>query len=66
MISSRAPPYGLLSFHVQRSGEVHLRYGQGYDLLDPTHNEAAWVKKLKLHIEREAKKFIAQHQEIEK
>lgn len=63
MCTGRAPPYGLLSFHIHRSGEVHLRYGQGYDLLDPLHTEAAWVKKLKLHIEREAKKFIAQHQE---
>ena len=63
MISYRAPPYGLLSFHIQRSGEVHLRYGQGYDLLDPSHKENAWAKELKLHIEREAKKFIAQHQE---
>ena len=63
MISGRAPPYGLISFHVQRSGEIHIRYGAGYDSLDPDHVDNAWVLSVKRYIEKRSKKFISQHQE---
>lgn len=65
MISGRAPPYGLLSIHVQRDGTVHLRYGKGYDALDPKHQDNAWLSYLKIYIEREAKRFINHHKEVE-
>jgi len=61
MQNSRAPIKGLMSIHVQCDGEVHVRYGAVYDSYDPDHLDNAWVKRLKLHIEKEAKKFIAEH-----
>lgn len=61
MQNSRAPIKGLMVILVHRDCEVHVRYGSVYDSYDPDHLDNAWVNKLKLHIEKEAKKFIAEH-----
>ena len=49
---------------VHKNGNVHVRYGQGYDSLDPDHKENKWVKSIVSRLEKDVKKFISSHQEV--
>ena len=64
MRSRRPPVVGLMTILVHKNGNVYVRYGQGYDSLDPDHKENKWVKSIASRLERDAKKFIANHQEV--
>ena len=64
MRSSRQPVVGMMTILVHKNGNVYVRYGQGYDSLDPDHKENKWVKSIASRLERDAKKFIANHQEV--
>ena len=64
MRSSRQPVVGMMTVLVHKNGNVYVRYGQGYDSLDPDHKENKWVKSIASRLERDAKKFIANHQEV--
>ena len=64
MRSSRQPVVGMMTILVHNNGRVYVRYGQGYDSLDPDHKENKWVKSIASRLERDAKKFIANHQEV--
>ena len=64
MRSRRPPVVGMMTILVHNNGRVYVRYGQGYDSLDPDHKENKWVKSIASRLERDAKKFIANHQEV--
>ena len=64
MRSDRPPVVGMMTILVHNNGNVYVRYGQGYDSLDPDHKENKWVKSIASRLERDAKKFIANHQEV--
>ena len=64
MRSRRPPVVGMMTILVHNNGRVYVRYGQGYDSLDPDHKENKWVKSIASRLEKDVKKFISSHQEV--
>ena len=54
----------MMTILVHKNGNVYVRYGQGYDSLDPDHKENKWVKSIVSRLEKDVKKFISSHQEV--